>query len=233
VEKIVLWIIFGALTLKLKKLKYKKKRVSLHAAHAQSAYVPAWFYRQYKARAAVLGAGRCLIRVWNKWLRHYLARLQRQASGLSRSIFCKKPRPPQNSLKTNCFNCSTQVIINNTHPKMALRVLTCAMEFSNPPKMALRWITRAQWNLVPTQRWRFAVLQYAMEFSNPRIAITLYFTHARDNRVSPMRAAARDNRISLRAERFYMALRCITRAQWNLVNHPRWRFAVLHVRNGI
>jgi len=26
-----------------------------------------------------------------------------------------------------------------------------------------------------------------------------------------------------------MALRCITRAQWNLVTHPRWRFAVLHV----
>jgi len=26
-----------------------------------------------------------------------------------------------------------------------------------------------------------------------------------------------------------MALRCITRAQWNLVTHSRWRFAVLHV----
>jgi len=67
-----------------------------------------------------------------------------------------------------------------------------------PPKMALRCITRAQWNLVPTQDGASLYYTCAMEFSYPHlIAIALYFTHARDNRISPMRAEARYNHISL------------------------------------
>jgi len=124
--------------------------------------------------------------------------------------------------------------------------------------MALRCITHAQWKLVTHSRWRFAVLHIPtlvvlIHFSRMRETIaSRRGSTVPLERVSLRRATARCNCGSLRSPRrgeslygaslYYsdaneirnlpkMALRCITRAQWNLVTHSRWRFAVLHVRN--
>jgi len=99
---------------------------------------------------------------------------------------------------------------------------TCAMEFSNPPKMVLRCIT------VP-----------------PIVVLIHFFTHRetiasrrgsnvpleRGSRCdAPRRDVTAARFAHLVAERVMMALRCITVTRMEFSNPPRWRFAVLHVR---